>query len=314
MRDLLLLMRAPLAASAASNLLVGALLLRAPGAPFTGAEAGALALLALASCFAYWGGMVLNDLFDLERDRVLHPGRPLPSGRVSPVTAATLGAALLLAHVGCAALAGMVAGGHAVRGALGGTVLAACILAYDGGLKSQRLAGALMMGSCRFVNALLGAFTLGAWPAEGRLTSPLLLYALLLLIDVTYLTVLSFYEDEDAPAEAVATGCLGTALAPAALCLAVVAGPIRLSPAALLGAVPLLLIALAQGFLIIEEGTKARGERPTRALLRGLWLFDIAVLLGFGHVVPALVAAGAAVVAMGAAKLLFMPARAATPG
>lgn len=312
LRDLLLLTRAPLAASAASNLVVGALLLHPPGAAWRPEEQAALALLALASCCAYWGGMVLNDRFDLERDRVLHPGRPLPSGRVSVTVATALGAALLVAHVALAALAGSLVDESAGlrRGLTAGALLAACVLAYDGGLKVQRLPGALAMGGCRFVNVLLGVFVLGLWPA-GRAASPPLLYALLLGIYVVYLTVLSFYEDSDAPPEAVATGCLGTALPPALVALATIAGPVPLHPLALLGALPLLFLALFQGFAVVERGTKARGERGTRALLRGIWLFDIALLLGTGHWLAAAVAAGAAVSVMVVAMVVFAPPPAA---
>lgn len=317
-RDLLLLTRAPLAASAASNLVVGALLLRPPGSGWRREELAALALLALASCCAYWGGMVMNDRFDLERDRALYPGRPLPSGRVSPTLATALGLALLLAHVALAALAGGLvadaseAAAGATRGFTAGVLLVACVLAYDGGLKHQRLPGALAMAACRSVNALLGVFVLGLWPA-GRPAGAPLLYALLLGLYVVYLTVLSFYEDSDAPPEAVATGIIGTALPPALVALATVAGPVPLHPLALLGAGPLLFLTLYQGFAAIERGTRARGERTTRALLRGIWLLDLALLLGMGHWLPAAVVAGAALGATALAMLLFAPPARANP-
>lgn len=321
LRDLLLLTRAPLAASAASNLVVGALLSRPPGSGWRNDEVVALALLAVASCCAYWGGMVMNDRFDLERDRALHPGRPLASGRVSASLATTLGAALLVGHVLLATLAGYLVGqdsfeaaAGARRGFVGGAVLVACVLAYDGWLKKERLPGALAMAGCRFVNVLLGVFVLGLWPGKNP-AGATLLYALLLGIYVVYLTVLSFYEDSDAPPEAVATGLLGTVLPPALIALATLAGPVRLHPLALVGALPLLFLTLYQGFSVIERGTRARGESGTRALLRGIWLFDVALLLGMGHWLPAAVAAGAAVGAIGMAMLVFAPpARPASPG
>ncbi len=51
-------------------------------------------LLASTMCL-YAGGVVLNDVFDLEIDRVERPERPIPSGRVSRQRAAILGSALL---------------------------------------------------------------------------------------------------------------------------------------------------------------------------------------------------------------------------
>lgn len=305
-RDVLVLMRAPLALSAAANVVTGVLLLRAPGSPWTRDELTALALLAAASCCAYWGGMVLNDRFDLERDRRLHPGRPLPSGRVSPELASLLGGGLLLATLALAIAAGSRSGPDGMRrAALGALLLVGCVLAYDGVFKAQRVLGSLSMGACRAVNALLGVVVLGApsLPAAG----PSLLYALLLGMYVVYLTVFSFYEEEDAPPDAVATGCLGTVLPPALVALATLTGPVPLHPLALVGAVPLALVALFQGFVIIEQGTKVRGERPTRALLRGLYLLDVAVLLGAQHWAAAGAVALAGVVAMLAAPLLFAP-------
>ena len=40
-----------------------------------------------ASCCAavalYWAGMILNDVFDIEQDRMQRPSRPLPAGDIS---------------------------------------------------------------------------------------------------------------------------------------------------------------------------------------------------------------------------------------
>lgn len=96
----------------------------------------------------YASGMVLNDVFDYETDRAERPGRPLPSGRVSRRLAAALGAILLAAGPAVAALGG----GRAFAVAM---ALAACVLAYDGGLKRTPL-GPEAMGACRALNLLLG--------------------------------------------------------------------------------------------------------------------------------------------------------------
>src|SRR5688572_8675799 len=44
--------------------------------------------LLLSSCCLYAGGVVLNDVFDRDLDRVERPERPIPSGRVSTQNAA----------------------------------------------------------------------------------------------------------------------------------------------------------------------------------------------------------------------------------
>src|SRR5438067_2386375 len=51
-------------------------------------------LLLLASSCLYCGGMVWNDVFDVEQDRRERPFRPLPSGRVSRGAAMRFGALL----------------------------------------------------------------------------------------------------------------------------------------------------------------------------------------------------------------------------
>ncbi len=96
----------------------------------------------------YAAGMVLNDVFDAEVDRVERPGRPLPSGRVARRHAAVLGAILLASGPALAA----PGGGRSLTVAL---VLAACVLGYDGVLKRTPV-GPLAMGACRSLNLLLG--------------------------------------------------------------------------------------------------------------------------------------------------------------
>ena len=44
----------------------------------------AMVLASFAAGFIGGGGMVVNDLFDIEIDRINKPSRPLPSGSVSP--------------------------------------------------------------------------------------------------------------------------------------------------------------------------------------------------------------------------------------
>ena len=61
----------------------------------------ALFLMAASGCL-YCGGMVFNDVFDLEQDKRERPSRPIPSGRVSRSAAAVFGAVLLTAGIGFA--------------------------------------------------------------------------------------------------------------------------------------------------------------------------------------------------------------------
>jgi 4-hydroxybenzoate polyprenyltransferase len=126
----------------------------------------AFCCLLLASACLYCAGMVWNDVFDVDQDRLERPYRPLPAGRVRQGDAIRLGAVLLAMGLGFAALAGW--DGERLRPAplMVAGVLAAAILLYDGWLKRTWL-GPAGMGACRFLNVLLGlslaAGPLGAW-------------------------------------------------------------------------------------------------------------------------------------------------------
>lgn len=107
------------------------------------------ALLLASSAGLYLAGMAFNDVFDREVDAKERPQRPIPSGRVPLKGAVALGTSLILIGLIAAAFVGttslLVAG-----------VLTVAIFAYDGGLKKTPL-GPVAMGSCRFLNVLLGA-------------------------------------------------------------------------------------------------------------------------------------------------------------
>lgn len=105
--------------------------------------------LLVASCGLYLAGMVFNDIFDRAQDAAERPNRPLPSGRVSLRTAILLGVGLMTAGV---ASAGIV-GPSSLQIAL---LLVVAILSYDSFLK-RTPAGPLAMGTCRFLNVMLGA-------------------------------------------------------------------------------------------------------------------------------------------------------------
>jgi 4-hydroxybenzoate polyprenyltransferase len=301
--DLLRLARAPLAATAIADGLAGYLLATVrsatPGIAVVDASAFArfknvaapaplypenalpveaihdwrpLAGALVASAALYCSGMVLNDWFDLERDRKLYPFRPLPSGRVAPSVALILGLVLMSAGV----LAGFLAGGE--RGALVALGTAACVLAYDGLLKRSRMPGCFAMGACRAGNILLGG-TIAlshSIDAEGslRLHWP---YAVAIGIYVFSLTLLSTFEDEDERGAGLGLGLFGVFAVPVALLLSL---PQASRGAAFLAAHLVLVFVLALG--AVQKGTKATGHTTTRWLLRGLLLLDAGAIAGSG--------------------------------
>jgi 4-hydroxybenzoate polyprenyltransferase len=307
-RDALLLVRAPLAATAIADGVTGYLLagvhvilpdprMYKPQAHVTlthePIDPKALALVALASTALYWAGMALNDFFDRERDKTLNARRPIPAGRVRPGTALALGLSLMVLGVAAAFGAG---GPKAALVALG---VAFSVLAYDGLLKRYRLPGSFAMACCRMANVFLGgAVALSATAgATAALHAP---YAVAIGTYIFSLTLLSTFEDENAPPAVVFLGFGGVMLAPATLALL---SPLPQAAAPLL-ALHLVLAAVLAG-RAARRGTRATGHTTTRWLLRALLLLDAAALAGSGLWPWALAALALIVPNLVAAKLLF---------
>lgn len=165
------LMRVSLVFTALSNVGCGYLLARRGEI-----QGGELVLLLGISFCLYTGGMVLNDLADFDRDKELHPSRPLPSGQVT--FRETLFLFLLLAGTGL----GMVFGLSRERWLFGiGTLLS--ILAYDLAFKRIAFIGPLIMALCRLFNFAMG---------EGGFSWP----AFIVFSYTAFLTYLSLLEEE----------------------------------------------------------------------------------------------------------------------
>lgn len=114
-----------------------------------------LALAAGASLLLYAGGLVQNDYYDQEQDRVERPHRPIPSGRVRAGTAMTVAMLMMVAGVAAAWLAAPPSGVMAA-------VALGIITAYNAGGKRVAVIGPLLMGACRGLSLLIGAALLGA--------------------------------------------------------------------------------------------------------------------------------------------------------
>lgn len=118
--------------------------------------------LLLATACLYAGGVVLNDVFDRDLDRIERPERPIPSGRASVSVAAWMGGALLAAGVASAAMATWAA-------ALVASAIALLVLFYDTVGKRHSAVAPVNMGLCRALNLLLGMaavppVVLDRWP------------------------------------------------------------------------------------------------------------------------------------------------------
>ncbi|MDQ3945614.1 MAG: UbiA family prenyltransferase, partial [Actinomycetota bacterium] len=139
--------------------------LTVPGDGWLGAAAAGVPLgrrnvvLAAASACLYLSGMALNDWADREIDARERPGRPIPSGRVTPGFALALATGL---SAGGLVLAGLAGGKRALVVAV---PLAGAVWSYDLVVKGTRV-GPLGMAACRSLDVLLGA---GAGTGRGHL-------------------------------------------------------------------------------------------------------------------------------------------------
>lgn len=148
------LLRAPNLLTAPPDVLLGAGLGTVGVAAGTALPVGRVAGLSLASMLLYGAGTTLNDYADASVDAQERPERPIPSGAVSPRTAAMLGGGLLSAGVAVSFVtAGTVAAAVAV-------VLAVAIVSYDFRLKDT-VSGFLAMGATRGLNVVLGMTATG---------------------------------------------------------------------------------------------------------------------------------------------------------
>ena len=117
-------------------------------------------MLCIATIGLYGGGIVFNDVFDADLDKIERPERAIPSGAVKLKEAILLGAFLLLSGIVAAftiaALSGIIA-----------ILIAFFALLYNKYSKHHSFLGPLNMGLCRGLNLLLGvsiiAVSLNEW-------------------------------------------------------------------------------------------------------------------------------------------------------
>lgn len=118
-----------------------------------------IAWLCLSTIGLYSGGIIWNDVFDADLDRVERPERPIPSGMISVLAASVFGTS-------CFVL-GLVAAGfyQPLSCYLAAGIVLAC-LTYNKWLKHHIILGPLNMGVCRGLNLLLGMSVLSSGLAD----------------------------------------------------------------------------------------------------------------------------------------------------
>jgi 4-hydroxybenzoate polyprenyltransferase len=109
----------------------------------------AIIMLCLSTACLYGGGIVFNDVFDADLDKIERPERAIPSGKVSLQQASVFGGFLLLAGIIAATSVSPVSGLLALA-------IAFFALLYNKIGKHHYFWGPLNMGCCRGLNLLLG--------------------------------------------------------------------------------------------------------------------------------------------------------------
>jgi hypothetical protein len=131
-----------------SNTVAGAVLASAA------ADAGTVAVVAVAMALFYTAGMILNDVLDEAVDRVQRPERPIPSGQVTRRAATTAVVVLFAAGLALLATQGW-------EPAAAGAGLVALIVLYDAWHKGNALSPVLM-GGCRALVYVVAALAVTA--------------------------------------------------------------------------------------------------------------------------------------------------------
>ena len=139
------LFRFPAVFTAVADILCGYFIVN----PVWEKEISALFFLIVSSAFLYTSGMVLNDYFDYEVDKLERPQRPLPAGDISRPNAFIIG--ILFSGVGV--IFAYFVGMQSLYVSL---FLLVTIFLYNSVTKNHSMIGPINMGMCRFLNMTLG--------------------------------------------------------------------------------------------------------------------------------------------------------------
>ena len=132
-----------------ADVLAGAAIAGVFSAEAFGNHIQATIMLCISTACLYGGGIVFNDVFDADIDKIERPERAIPSGKVSLRQASIFGSILLLSGIIAAAFVSPTSGLLALA-------IAFFALLYNKIGKHHSFWGPLNMGCCRGLNLLLG--------------------------------------------------------------------------------------------------------------------------------------------------------------
>lgn len=230
-------------------------------------------LVGSSSCL-YLAGMALNDYADRETDAVERPGRPIPSGRVSPGFALGLAGGLTVAGT----LIGVAADGPRALNVVG--PLAAAVWSYDLVLKTGALATPAMC-ACRGIDVIVGA---GARRAASALPA-----AAMVAGHTAVVTEVSHHEVRGAtPSVALAALAAMAGVATASAVLSLRGARRRGDRVAALGLLAVYGAAVGPAQAsAIRDPSPARLQRAVGAGVLGLIPLEAALVAGAGAPAPA---------------------------
>lgn len=152
-------------------------------------------LLAFASACLYAGGIIFNDVFDIEADKINRPERVIPSGRLTLSQASKIGISLFTTAIIMAFWVSVFSGIMAI-------IVACCALLYDKYGKHHTVLGPINMGLCRSFNLILGMSIFS------NIDSNLYFIAVLPLLFVSAITLTAQKETKGKNKLAIATAML----------------------------------------------------------------------------------------------------------
>lgn len=193
MRDWAELVRLPNIFTVLSDSIAAAILVTGGGLPWV-----TTLLVVIASVMVYWGGMILNDVVDLEEDSTTRMHRPLVRGSISPVIAGHIGNALLLiAPIIILAVTTLWRQQPLWMGVafVLAVALSLCVRIYDSPIKRTPIAP-LVMGLCRALNIMMAGTTMLAVTAgDVLLPRALVIFAAAIGIYIVGITVFARREE-----------------------------------------------------------------------------------------------------------------------
>ncbi|HET6326148.1 MAG TPA: UbiA family prenyltransferase [Planctomycetaceae bacterium] len=275
-------MRFPAVFTALADIFLGFLLTHENLAPV-----GNLVALLGASSGLYLAGMIFNDWFDRDLDARERPGRPIPSGRITPRVAVGLASALMILGAACA----VGVSRQAVEISL---MLVGLILAYDGFLK-QTPVGPIAMGGCRFLNVMLGA-SAGIGPTWA---SPQLVVALAMGVYVAGVTWFARQEAQQSSRTQLAAAATIVHVGLVGLAAIMLSLPSSAAIARWLALASLALVAIwidVRLFAAIRDPTPRNVQSSVKRMLLAIVLLDATLVYW---------ATGNPVLALGVAALLI---------